>query len=192
MHQYSFTCRWNFKLENFNFLKLKKFNLKFCLANAPVLFYLQVKLLTFAYSLTSANLKLTRQAFLNFRLTHAISFTELPWAAGIHPNFNFCLTSAKLKLTTFNCWLTCAFFLQNDRELLEYIQGYSGDLSKLDYRKVYDKWVCLKTDKKKSLIQTIYFFNFDCLFASKSTKKTSLKKEYLDNLILWRPEQVGL
>ena len=31
------------------------------------------------------------------------------------------------------------FLLQDDKELLEYIQGYSGDLSKLDYRKVYDR-----------------------------------------------------
>merc|ERR1712032_234718 len=52
-------------------------------------------------------------------------FTE---SGGLGGGAPFCLANAPV-----------LFHLQNDRELLEYIQGYSGDLSKLDYRKVYDK-----------------------------------------------------
>ena len=59
------------------------------------------------------------------------------------------------------------FFLQKDAELLEYIQGYSGDLSKLDYRKVYDRSASL--NKNLRLCWWIILFvcvgSFVCLFA---------------------------
>ena len=52
------------------------------------------------------------------------------------------------------------FFLQNDAELLEYIQGYSGDLSKLDYRKVYDRSVRLK----KTILIIFKVISIACVF----------------------------